>query len=145
MAWISLLDIVYPVGAIYMSINATSPASIVGGTWTKLEHGVLACAGTEGFATAGSDGGNRYIAQKHLPEDLGYFYIRACANSTDVVIESGGAFSDGTPVKWADGGEHNNLETRTGVTGYRQQISIGGDGEMYLPYHTSVNVWKRTA
>lgn len=145
MAWVNLLDVIYPVGAIYMSINNTSPASIVGGTWTKLEHGVLACAGTDGFATVGSDGGNRYIATKHLPADMGSIYIRALNSSTDTVHYSSGIFSDGTPETWSDGAAHANIQGVTKDPGYHQEISLSGDGEMYLPYHTSVNVWKRTA
>lgn len=145
MAWISLLDIVYPVGAIYMSINATSPASIVGGTWSKLEHGVLACAGTEGFAIAGGDGGERYIKNKHFPEDMGSTYIRATNNSTDTLHYSDGIISDGTPETWPDGGSHANIQGVTKDPAYHQEIHLGGSGEMFLPYHTSVNVWKRTA
>ena len=35
--FVNLLDIVYPVGSIYHSMNATSPANSVGGTWTKIK------------------------------------------------------------------------------------------------------------
>ena len=35
--FVNLLDIVYPVGSIYQSMNATSPADSVGGTWTKIK------------------------------------------------------------------------------------------------------------
>lgn len=33
------LDKVYPVGSIYMSTNATSPATLFGGTWDALDEG----------------------------------------------------------------------------------------------------------
>lgn len=35
--FVNLLDIVYPVGSIYHSMNTTSPADFVGGTWTKIK------------------------------------------------------------------------------------------------------------
>ena len=35
--FVNLLDIVYPVGSIYQSMSATSPASTIGGTWTQLK------------------------------------------------------------------------------------------------------------
>lgn len=35
--FVNLLDIVYPVGSIYQSMNATSPADFIGGTWTKIK------------------------------------------------------------------------------------------------------------
>lgn len=34
--WINGVDIFYPVGAIYMATNATSPAEMFGGTWSAL-------------------------------------------------------------------------------------------------------------
>ena len=35
--FVNLLDIVYPVGSIYQSMSATSPAESIGGTWTKIK------------------------------------------------------------------------------------------------------------
>ena len=53
---ISLLD-VYPVGAIYTSVSATSPSTLFGGTWEALAAGrVLIGAG--GGYTAGQTGGS---------------------------------------------------------------------------------------
>lgn len=51
---IDLLDC-YPVGAIYMSVNSTSPASLFGGTWTRLTDRFLVGAGLT--YAAGSTGG----------------------------------------------------------------------------------------
>jgi hypothetical protein len=39
--FVNLLDIVYPVGSIYISMNAESPASTVGGTWTQITNRFL--------------------------------------------------------------------------------------------------------
>lgn len=38
-SWIAGVDIFYPVGAIYMSTNSTSPADMFGGTWSALTDG----------------------------------------------------------------------------------------------------------
>lgn len=35
----SLIDRIYPVGSIYMSINETDPATLFGGTWERLANG----------------------------------------------------------------------------------------------------------
>ena len=37
--WVNGVDIFYPVGAIYMATNATSPAEMFGGTWSPLTDG----------------------------------------------------------------------------------------------------------
>lgn len=36
MAYVNLLEVVYPVGSIYMTTLDTSPAETIGGTWTQL-------------------------------------------------------------------------------------------------------------
>lgn len=57
-------DLVYPVGSIYMSVNATSPATILGGTWERINETFLFAAGTT--HAAGSWGGATYsLLPKH--------------------------------------------------------------------------------
>ena len=47
----ALTDAVYPVGAIYMSMNATSPATLFGGTWERIGVGrTLVSAGGDANA-----------------------------------------------------------------------------------------------
>ena len=57
----SLIDRIYPVGSIYMSMNSTNPATLLGGgEWEALPTGrVLVGAGT-GY-TAGGTGGNKTV------------------------------------------------------------------------------------
>ena len=49
-----LLDTIYPVGSIYMSVNNTSPASFLGGTWEQIKDRFLLGAGSK---SAGATGG----------------------------------------------------------------------------------------
>ena len=35
----SIIDLVYPIGSIYMSVNSTNPASLIGGTWVAWGSG----------------------------------------------------------------------------------------------------------
>ena len=67
MAFINLLEIVYPIGSVYMSINNTSPANTIGGTWTAMTGGMLGLAGSTGVADAGGDGGSRKISVEQIP------------------------------------------------------------------------------
>lgn len=50
-----IINIVYPVGSIYMSVNSTSPASLFGGTWERIKDRFLLAAGDT--YSAGSTGG----------------------------------------------------------------------------------------
>ena len=54
-----LVDMIYPVGSIYMSVNSTSPSVLFGGTWQQLEDTFLLACGS----TYASDGANVHTAQ----------------------------------------------------------------------------------
>ena len=52
----NLLDFVYPVGSIYMSMNNTSPQTFLGGTWERIQDKFLLSAGsTYGAGTTGGE------------------------------------------------------------------------------------------
>lgn len=51
----SVIDMVYPVGAIYMSVNSTNPGNLFGGKWEQIKDKFLLSAG-DSYA-AGSTGG----------------------------------------------------------------------------------------
>lgn len=50
-----IVNIVYPVGSIYMSVSSTSPSTLFGGTWEALEGRFL--IGANNTYTAGATGG----------------------------------------------------------------------------------------
>ena len=39
--YVNLLDIVYPVGSVYITFNSVNPSNSVGGTWEKIEDKFL--------------------------------------------------------------------------------------------------------
>ena len=42
---INIVDLVYPVGAIYISVNSTNPSTLFGGTWEQIQGRYLMGAG----------------------------------------------------------------------------------------------------
>jgi hypothetical protein len=64
--FVNLLDIIYPVGSIYLSVSGTSPVNSVGGTWVQIQGAALAASGS-GYSTAGNFGGNKAITVKQMP------------------------------------------------------------------------------
>lgn len=64
--FVNLLDIIYPVGSIYLSVSGTSPVNSVGGTWVQIQGAALAASGS-GYSTAGNFGGNKAITVKQIP------------------------------------------------------------------------------
>nr|DAE88871.1 MAG TPA: Baseplate structural protein [Caudoviricetes sp.] len=55
LTWKNLLNKIYPVGSLYMSAKATSPAELFGGTWEQIKDRFILAAG-DTYA-AGSTGG----------------------------------------------------------------------------------------
>lgn len=60
-------DLIYPIGSIYLSVNATNPSKYFGGTWVAWETGRVPVGvdttQTE-FSTVEKTGGSKYL-QKH--------------------------------------------------------------------------------
>lgn len=56
MSYVNLLEIIYPIGSIYISCNDTSPAEIVGGTWSMVPDAYFLMASNTA-RVAGSTGG----------------------------------------------------------------------------------------
>lgn len=44
--YVNLMDIVYPVGSVFISNTSISPADSIGGTWTKLDSDTFICCRT---------------------------------------------------------------------------------------------------
>lgn len=66
----TMLDLVYPVNSLYLTAGSENPATVLGGTWAKLTGGVLACAGTSGYASAGATGGSKKISVGQMPSHI---------------------------------------------------------------------------
>lgn len=64
--WVNLLEYVYPVGSIYLSILDNSPASIVGGTWKKIEGALLGFAGGN-YGSVDNYNGSNFMTTEQMP------------------------------------------------------------------------------
>lgn len=60
-----LINLIYPVGAIYMSVNSANPSLLFGGTWEQIEDRFLLAAGST--YTAGDIGGKTEYEADDMP------------------------------------------------------------------------------
>lgn len=126
---------VYPVGAIYMSVSATDPGELFGGTWTRWGAGrvpVSVNASDTNFNTVEKTGGAATVALTagQLPAH-NHSYTYSTGNTTMPV----------TPPESGSDIAIKSLKAATGTTGNR------GSGEAHnnlQPYITCY-MWKRTA
>lgn len=124
--WPQLMDKIYPVGSIYMSVNSTSPATFFGGTWQRLQNRFLIGAGSS--YSAGSTGGEatHTLTVNEMPSH----------SHASREINSSGSNSGWTYA--------------TSVSKYIiQQAMIeatgGGQAHNNMPPYLAVYMWKRTA
>lgn len=139
MAWINFLEFVYPVGSVYFSTINTSPASIIGGTWSQLTGGMLGLVGSTGVAAAGSNGGSRKISVNQMPSHTHVFGRR----------QYGGSFESdlgwwGSNINSPGNGWLVLTGAANGAYGVPEIASTGGEDD-YIPAHTAVYAWKRIA
>lgn len=111
--WVNLLDIVYPVGSIYQSTKNTSPASIVGGTWSAIQGRFL--LGQSSSYAVNSQNGKATVTLTltQIPahdHKMNVNYAFAGWTGT-----SPGAYMTKDPKEWFDSysGEWKNISTTT--------------------------------
>lgn len=148
----SIVDAIYPVGSIYMSVNSTDPAQLFGGTWVQIEDTFLLAAGQN--YTAGATGGesSHALTKEELPTE--HMTFRRIYNTADgsVIDVMASSETDGS-IGAADGtqGRPNinfHAATISGLTTGQKamQYTYGGNqAHNNMPPYLAVYVWKRTA
>lgn len=62
---LSIVDLIYPVGSIYMSVNSANPETLFGGTWQQIKDRFLLSAG-DTYAAGKTGGSADAVVVKHL-------------------------------------------------------------------------------
>ena len=124
-----MVDMVYPVGSIYMSVNSTSPSTLFGGTWEQLTDTFLYATSTTADASSTTaTGGSKDLVVSHTHEltDDGQVLGFGTTNSeTTSGFEGGSMFS-------------NVKKKRTTIK------SSGENGtNKNMPPYMKVYMWKR--
>ena len=147
------VEMIYPVGSIYMSANATSPASLFGGTWEQLKDRFLLAAGST--YSAGSTGGEaeHSLIANELPKIEGW--IEAGAGSSGTPTSSGhgafrsasGVFSTTRNCNYSYDNSDKAIWTPTDTDSWQQvNMSFGNDQpHNNMPPYLAVYMWKRVS
>lgn len=160
---LGIVNLIYPVGSIYMSVNSTSPSTLFGGTWTQIQDTFLLAAGSS--YTAGTTGGesthtltiSEIPAHTHNSVSLtGCFISRALdgASSVNKFLTADGVFSRSndkehnyTGFKYLTGGtEKSGQINRIDIDATHEHDSVGGSSaHNNMPPYLAVYVWKRVS
>ena len=122
----------YPVGTVYISTVATSPAALFGGTWTQITDRFLLAAGST--YAAGSTGGSTYNTHWHK-QTVGY-------DGENLYATLGAAYT-ASEVETASARGYVGM-TNAANSGTRYDYTFGTSISIMPPY-LSVYVWQRTA
>lgn len=141
----AILEAVYPVGSIYMSMVNTSPAGILGGTWEAIAAGrtLVGVNTADGdFNSPNKSGGNKIHA--HLPGDMiaemGAFDGEISAFGYTASKKGLDAFNFG--IKHASG---INTDIANSRVNHGTRIVGASDTSSSLQPYLTCYMWRRTA
>ena len=131
-----LIDVIYPVGSIYMSVGNTSPSVLFGGTWEQIEDKFLLASGST-YSSGATGGSADSVIVKHTHYGSSG---RGFVTHTDGENVAENKVSSGT---------NYYAPTITSKDNWYSVGSVGSTGEngtgKNMPPYLAVNVWKRTA
>ena len=144
-----LLNKIYPVGSIYMSMSATNPATLFGvGTWARISQGRMLLGADDSTYKAGATGGEatHTLTAAEMPahSHTGTTSTNG-AHSHTTKMNSGkygggawmqGGGNDGT-FNTSTNGDHNHMFTTDN--------SGGGAAHNNMPPYLVCYIWQRTA
>ncbi len=131
----NLLDLVHPVGSVYMSTEATSPETLFGGKWESIKDRFLLCAGDS--YVAGSTGGAATVTLQiaNMPS-----HNHTLSN---LVGGTGGINSGGHTVQKGYYGDIGSNLASSYPNNYSISSTGGGQAHNNMPPYVAVYCWKR--
>ena len=162
-----IFDLIYPIGSIYMSINATSPATLFGGTWEQIKEKFLYTASSGATGTGGSS--TATLSKENIPSHNHTFSGNAMSGTLNAIMrydggdqgqyESSGVFSNtstsGSRTWKGDNGNHGKVTIRFNATPSGSISYTGGEYNRttrktttksfsIMPPYYKVYCWRRT-
>lgn len=125
----TLLDIVWPVGSVYLSAAETSPQTLFGGIWEQIKDVFLLAAGDS--HAAGSTGG----------EETHVLTAEEMANHTHGYDYTGQSVTEGVNAIRL----YQAASTQYNAYSGKATSNCGGQAHNNMPPYLAVYVWKRTA
>ena len=122
------VDLIYPVGSIYMSVNSTSPATLFGGTWEQIKDTFLLGSGSYTLGATGGEATHTLTVEEmptHNHEVPMSFKSASTSTGTRFLANT-------TQGWWTDDYTESNYMGKS-------------QPHNNMPPYLVVNIWKRTA
>ena len=150
----TLLDLLYPVGSLYLSAAETDPGTVLGGAWQRIEDRFLLAAG-QTYA-AGTTGGQAALTltEQQLPAHIhhveGFTSVDSTTHDHGVPnIAQGGSGSGAYAESWGGGSGSRELRSDAICINHDHTVDMdsqsAGGGQPFdiLPPYLAVYVWQR--
>ena len=120
----------YPIGSIYLSVNDTSPASLFGGTWEKIQDRFLLASGSS--YSLGATGGEKThtLTTSEIPS-----HAHKLVRVKKYNCSASGSYAQAL-IPDSQSTDYSNLSAITDSVG-------GSQSHNNMPPYLVVNVWKR--
>ena len=147
-----LIDTIYPVGSIYMSVSNTSPSILFGGTWEQIKDKFLLSSG-DTYNNGATGGSANAVVVSHNHTQNAHQHGTDYNNYAFVVTEKTDGASNKRVTAVSSGSTYVPTDTSARFHNYSktnaQTPTINSQGESgtgkNMPPYLAVNVWKRTA
>ena len=147
----TILDFIYPVGSIYISVNSVSPSNLLGGTWERIQDRFLLASGDT--YKAGETGGEatHKLTIDEMPSHT--HTQQSCTDpgdhTHDISIWYDGSSGSAKTVEGWSVKAHEQYHTTSGAGGHTHTITLNNTGgnvaHNNMPPYLAVYMWKRTA
>lgn len=134
---VSLIDMIYPIGSIYMSVNNVNPSTLFGGTWEQIKDKFLLSAG-DTYTTGNSGGEATHTLTINEMPSHNHQGLTWYGDNTQPITLNTGSYT-GFALPYSSG---TNPESKSAI---HTNSTGGGLAHNNMPPYLVVNIWKRTA
>ena len=137
---VSLIDRIYPIGAIYLSVNSINPSLFIGGTWTQLKDRFL--LGSGDTYNAGTTGGSATVtltsAQSGVPAHNHTYAHTDTTYKANTTSRKPGTATAANYVTSITGTANNTTKTSNNNT-----AANASQAHENMPPYLAVYMWER--
>lgn len=135
------LDMIYPVGSIYLSVNNVNPSVLFGGEWERIKDRFLLAAGDTYAAGAAGGSDTVTLTQSQVPRVAGQINFHHAAIATNVSSANGCFSTTVTNNRYKQGGTESSGAVSIGSVVFDN----GGKDAAHnnMPPYLAVYIWKR--
>ena len=147
----TVIDVIYPVGSIYMSMSATNPATLFGvGTWTRISQGRMLLGADDSTYKAGATGGEatHTLTAAEMPAHSHTGTTSTNGEHTHGVRDADYHDGYGNSFDSGDWGPRRYIQTTTAGNHnhtFTTDNSGGGAAHNNMPPYLVCYIWQRTA